>query len=138
MGKGGLDIGADAALLHIQQLCTSGAAIAYSGPGCAYRDKERTFIDVGNQDNRFWLEGRDPSVYRLGECLQRLSPDENEGVLTGKPTVLFSEWHCPRNLNPKPSDRPFSGHECTCPHGEGEKEPAFTGNSLFLIWGKEL
>lgn len=43
MRKGGLDIGADAALLHIQQLCMSGAAIAYSGPGCAYRDKEWTF-----------------------------------------------------------------------------------------------
>jgi urocanate reductase len=60
-----MDIGADAALLHIQQLRMSGSAIAYSGPGSALiADKEGTFIDVDNQGNRFWMEGGDQSVYR--------------------------------------------------------------------------
>jgi len=60
-----MDIGADAALLHIQQLRMSGSAVAYSGPGSALiADKEGTFIDVDNQGNRFWMEGGDKSVYR--------------------------------------------------------------------------
>jgi succinate dehydrogenase/fumarate reductase flavoprotein subunit len=60
-----MDIGADAALLHIQQLRMSGSAVAYSGPGSALiADKEGTYIDVDNQGNRFWMEGGDKSVYR--------------------------------------------------------------------------
>jgi len=60
-----MDIGADAALLHIQQLRMSGSAVAYSGPGSALiAEKEGTFIDVDNQGNRFWMEGGDQSVYR--------------------------------------------------------------------------
>jgi succinate dehydrogenase/fumarate reductase flavoprotein subunit len=60
-----MDIGADAALLNMQQLRMSGSAVAYSGPGSALiAEKEGTFIDVDNQGNRFWLEGGDQSVYR--------------------------------------------------------------------------
>jgi succinate dehydrogenase/fumarate reductase flavoprotein subunit len=60
-----MDIGADAALLNIQQLRMSGSAVAYSGPGSALiADKEGTFIDVDSQGNRFWMEGGDQSVYR--------------------------------------------------------------------------
>ncbi len=60
-----MDIGADAALLHIQQLRMSGSVVAYSGPGSALiAEKEGTFIDVDNHGNRFWIEGGDKSVYR--------------------------------------------------------------------------
>jgi succinate dehydrogenase/fumarate reductase flavoprotein subunit len=60
-----MDIGADAAMMHVQQLRMSGSAIAYSGPGSLLiAEKEGTFIDVDNQGNRFWMEGGDQSVYR--------------------------------------------------------------------------
>jgi succinate dehydrogenase/fumarate reductase flavoprotein subunit len=60
-----MDVGADAAFLHVQQLRMSGSAVAYFGPGAALiADRPGTFIDVDNQGNRFWLEGGDQSVYR--------------------------------------------------------------------------
>ena len=60
-----MDIGADATLLHIQQLRMQGSAIAFSGPGSALiAEKDGTYIDVDNQGNRFWMEGGDKSVYR--------------------------------------------------------------------------
>jgi urocanate reductase len=60
-----MDIGADATLLHIQQLRMQGSAIAFSGPGSALiAEKDGTYIDVDNEGNRFWMEGGDKSVYR--------------------------------------------------------------------------
>lgn len=60
-----MDIGADATLMHMQQLRMSGSAIAYSGPSSTLiADKDGSYIDVDNQGNRFWMEGGDQSVYR--------------------------------------------------------------------------
>ena len=60
-----MDIGADAAMLHVQQLRMSGSAIAFTGPGSALiAEKDGTYIDVDHQGNRFWMEGGDQSVYR--------------------------------------------------------------------------
>jgi succinate dehydrogenase/fumarate reductase flavoprotein subunit len=60
-----MNVGADATLLHIQQLRMQGSAIAFSGPGSALiADRDGTYIDVDNVGNRFWMEGGDKSVYR--------------------------------------------------------------------------
>jgi urocanate reductase len=60
-----MDAGADAALLHVQQLRMQGSAIAFSGPGSALiAEKDGTYIDVDSQGSRFWMEGGDQSVYR--------------------------------------------------------------------------
>jgi fumarate reductase flavoprotein subunit len=60
-----MDIGADATLLHMQQLRMAGSAVAYSGPGSTLvADKDGTYIDVDPQGNRFWMEGGDQAVYR--------------------------------------------------------------------------
>ena len=60
-----MDIGADAALMHMQQLRMSGSAVAYSGPGSTLvAEKDGTYIDVDPQGNRFWMEGGDQAVYR--------------------------------------------------------------------------
>ncbi len=60
-----MDAGADATLLHMQQLRLQGSAIAFSGPGSTLiADKDGTYIDVDNVGNRFWMEGGDKSVYR--------------------------------------------------------------------------
>jgi succinate dehydrogenase/fumarate reductase flavoprotein subunit len=60
-----MDIGADANLLHMQQLRMSGSAVAYSGPGSTLiAEKDGSYIDVDIQGNRFWMEGGDQAVYR--------------------------------------------------------------------------
>ena len=60
-----MDIGADTALLHMQQLRMSASAVAYAGIGSdLIAEKDGTYIDVDPQAMRFWMEGGDQAVYR--------------------------------------------------------------------------
>lgn len=60
-----MDVGADASLLHMQQLYMSASAVDTVQYGSMLiAEKEGTYIDVDNQGNRFWMEGSDKAATR--------------------------------------------------------------------------